>query len=1286
MSTNLLNIVDNARIESIKKLKKLPPLKIKKEHSTDEFSNYNSSITNNFIPSGNEESESGGYNETPINSSIQSPDYKQISKKSIGEISNDVRQNIRKKAKTALEVKRGSIQLQKRLLRSKTLTSNIPKQIFNNDSDKLDNQIERVIKLGEKFETKKETDNFIEDIIQYKFATQNFEKSMLTNKNELLFDYTPASPLYIDSNKLKEFITIFDDKIFNKNIEEGNNLNIINSKNNIKFRRRLGKKFITKKNTILGMDKNESCEKKVFKYNRVEWEETSLVENVYKEKINITSNINNSKKRQYENIKIYLSKIKLHHHWLFCKEHVLCRKVEEIYEILLYKANIILDYIKKYLTIKTENEDINNLEKEIEKNVKDYQKTGEEIQYYWEKLCNLREEQGYQKSPLMLTIKEVQEQDLSFFNPIIQDFYRNPIFLLTYDNENIKVYENNNNTDNNTNNIISIDKLSSKEKELDMYFTSLKKCEWETQIFFNDIFVCHSKTRSLNKNFEIVFNEEYNLQVHDVPETIVIVLYERFNRGVFKCIAKIGLPLEKEDDDINNEACNHFGTDTVYEGINGSIGAGGISRDPLSGVIFTKLDGYGILSHEEARKKDEHLYTSFDDENFQLIPPETKLIKDDLFEDDIRINALIIRFKKSQLLGNIEKPIPIYANEIESKYYKIGETTTEEYERFGFGIENIKLSSIVYAIKLRTEFIQNMESNKRKIKTYSDIVKEESIPNLFSGFSTLFGNRDISRKLKPMRNEIKKQITTGNFKFNFIINIQSAINIGDKIDGSIIQSFVEITFQSQVFKTKICPGKNPKWQETIVIPFDNSSFENKNFNSIIEIFTIRLYDYIIVPLMHDDREMNTIHEQIEYRYLGKVDIPFYTIYMNGKIDGLVPIHRTSFSNGYVFEGNSYLKLMISLDPLIASPIDEHIPTGVSNEDDIIIEKYISWKKRCQLLYPNRRYKGIVFNSEGKSILVSRYINTVKPPSFLDSFSNNKLNLVKKAIDVIKCLPTINDPIMFPGVCDLWTNVDQTLTIGCGNEEEHALILICWLLYYQIEAYLVLGNALPEGLRAGYVIITLEEKLYIINPVEGFLWDIKDSYIPLLSIGTVITKNNIYGNIQKNELPYYMSFDLTREDCWKKLFDNDFTVSSLNTIQNETVIYQNINDGLLIELKSSLERDIKTKIDESRQFGIPQWNILVARTLKDIISDIIIIDNYKEIEKRLQENFGTLFKIHAVILKIPFISKKSLINEILSTKIHLNNDIGVQFAVSVHLIPYINNILQCNVGLASLIPV
>lgn len=36
-------------------------------------------------------------------------------------------------------------------------------------------------------------------------------------------------------------------------------------------------------------------------------------------------------------------------------------------------------------------------------------------------------------------------------------------------------------------------------------------------------------------------------------------------------------------------------------------------------------------------------------------------------------------------------------------------------------------------------------------------------------------------------------------------------------------------------------------------------------------------------------------------------------------------------------------------------------------------------------------------------------------------------------------------------------------MGYGDEDEHAVLLACWLMYLNIPTYIIIGSALPEGI-------------------------------------------------------------------------------------------------------------------------------------------------------------------------------------------------------------------------------
>ena len=78
----------------------------------------------------------------------------------------------------------------------------------------------------------------------------------------------------------------------------------------------------------------------------------------------------------------------------------------------------------------------------------------------------------------------------------------------------------------------------------------------------------------------------------------------------------------------------------------------------------------------------------------------------------------------------------------------------------------------------------------------------------------------------------------------------------------------------------------------------------------------------------------------------------------------------------------------------------------------------------------------------------------------------------------------------------------------GDEEEHAVLLVNYLLHMDKKAWLILGRAIPEG-PTSYVLSQEGEGHYWIwNPSTGEHYDSSDSFCPLKSIDCLVNHDNV----------------------------------------------------------------------------------------------------------------------------------------------------------------------------------
>ncbi|KAK6725633.1 hypothetical protein RB195_004134 [Necator americanus] len=372
---------------------------------------------------------------------------------------------------------------------------------------------------------------------------------------------------------------------------------------------------------------------------------------------------------------------------------------------------------------------------------------------------------------------------------------------------------------------------------------------------------------------------------------------------------------------------------------------------------------------------------------------------------------------------------------------------------------------------------------------------------------------------------------------------------------------------------------------------------------------------------------------------------------------------------------SYLKVLIAFDPPMVPPRIQPPRRAESVENDRILAQCQAWSKACSAVHDSRRYTALVTDINGKTVLACRFLAPVLPPPSVPQPGANPRGSVDVAVRLVSQIPFVTDPALFPGSTDLWTTNEKFLSLGCGDEEEHAVLLCCWLLSLQIPSCLVLGFALPEGSKAAYVFINLPDGLYLVNPCDGSVYGSTDAMCPLVSVGTVITSKNVYGNIQSHSHPSQLQFDLKKSSDWKPLFDRES--DEIQSIQASSLSYAEVSEDALVELRSSIEREIKLRFDEARKYGIPQWNLMASRLLREILQD-----DQGSLDARLAR-LRDSYTVTVTAITIPYRNVQECAAAVLRCGLHSTTSTSSQFALAVHLQPVFGHVLGCSIAIALL---
>ncbi|XP_025069070.1 protein CC2D2B [Alligator sinensis] len=881
--------------------------------------------------------------------------------------------------------------------------------------------------------------------------------------------------------------------------------------------------------------------------------------------------------------------------------------------------------------------------------------------------------------------------------------------------------------------------------------TKVQKKQYFIKIFYNEKQVSCTSVAHLQLDFKVIFQQTFNIQLLNWPESLRLEIYESAKRKMF--LAKIYLPIPDnivlQRKDVLEQA--EFSCDQQVESVNGEVG----TNVPF--ILDENEELYPVMSGKLMYS----LSWRVDEGNIPLasiLQPINSVSYRIPRNIDEEIATGILWFTDTQKLTEWAKKIKIDPNDPEYSdlmdfilYTRSKEETLPKYFRleqlqkeFNFVTEKeIKNCKRFQLLQLRNSgqldscycwqiplfdreipdtVFQGYES---QLKTEVSVTDEDPISAQrisSANFMRKMRKQTIKQlvKIKHRCNlsdivrdyeEIISMRPTGVYSPAHAMNrrhllLGKSAYITDPLSEMTVHPFVEVSFQHAVYQTSTADGSHPCWNEELQMDFisPGHDYSFSGLSKIKDNICVNIFDEVILEKHEDTCHKGCSgHFYIRKNWLGSVSFPFSALLEQSKICGTFQVNMPPVLLGYTWSKTyvspkeescgqnlkeyAFLTIFATIEPQLSSvEKDSESDKFLDHEDETLLQRAYIFKKSCKAKFPKRRIITSVFDSEGRNVLVTKYIKSLNPPQLLlDIYPddpNATFDLISRFVSLIPC---ISDTVDGNDDVDIWVTSEHCISLAAGNKEEHAVLLCNYFLYFDKKAWVLLGTSLLEG-KVAYV-LTLENGEYFLwNPLNGQCYKPFDAFCPLQSVDCLIDWENVWFNTQRNSSPVDVNFDISKEGFWKQLLPYNYQHKITQTVQPKEILYTPTSKSMVEELQNRIEKTLKNKIMEWRFQQPTRWHRQCTALLRQILPKLelrhrttVTDKEENELESLLERYWVTGYPI-----QMPYINLQAISEAVHQTGIHSSEIPNTEFSLAVYIHPYPNNILSVWIYLVSLV--